>query len=163
MDLLSDVYMVYTYATIGNPETALILGIMVGLCLLIQLALVFVNLRAGPRLVMLKEMLIVLSGTAPGIHAMRVANGAERSEHAAMDAEAGLVFTRGIEMCFESCPGSVLQTYTLLLAMKGGGTFSKVALGSIITSALTTGFCAATISFECGPPLLPPLPPPSLP
>ncbi|GMI51962.1 hypothetical protein TeGR_g223 [Tetraparma gracilis] len=131
MDLLSDVYMIYTYATTEQQGTALSLAIMVGLCLLIQLALVFVNLRKGSKVAMLKEMLIVLTGTAPGIHAMRVANGAERSEHAAMNAEAGLTFTRGIEMCFESCPGSVLQTYTLLLEMKGGGDFSKAALGSI--------------------------------
>jgi hypothetical protein len=32
--------------------------------------------------------------------------------------------------------------------MNGGKGFSKVALGSIIMSALTTGFSAATISFE---------------
>jgi hypothetical protein len=32
--------------------------------------------------------------------------------------------------------------------MKGGHGFRKVALGSIIMSALTTGFIAATISFE---------------
>jgi hypothetical protein len=51
-------------------------------------------------------------------------------------------------MCFESCPGSVLQTHSLLLAMKSNGGFSKLALLSIIVSALTTGFSAATISFE---------------
>jgi hypothetical protein len=148
MDLISDVYMIYTYATTGNAGTALSLAIMVGLCLLIQLTLVFVNLRKGSKVAMLEEMLIVLTGTAPGIHAMRVANGSEQSEHAAMGVEAGLVFTRGIEMCFESCPGSVLQTYTLLLEMKGDGGLRKAALTSIIVSALTTGFGAATFSFE---------------
>ena len=101
-------------------------------------------------------MLIVLSGTAPGIHAMRVANGADQREHAAMNPEIELVFVRCIEMVFESVPGTVLQISTLLRSMKGGGDFSKVALGSIIVSALTTGFSAATISFEWVPPPAPP-------
>jgi hypothetical protein len=64
LDLLSDVYMIYTYATTGNPGTALSLAIMVGLCLLLQLFTVYTNTRRGPKLTMLKEMLIVLSGTA---------------------------------------------------------------------------------------------------
>jgi hypothetical protein len=141
--------MIYTYVTNeGQQGAALSLSIMVGLCLLFQLSNVWFNLRKGPMRVMLKEMLIVMSGIAPGIHAMRVANGADRSEHAAMDPEIELVFVRCIEMVFESVPGSVLQISTLLRSMKGNGGFSKVALGSIIVSALTTGFSAATISFE---------------
>jgi hypothetical protein len=64
MDLLSDLYMIYTYGTTGEHETALSLAIMVGICLLFQLSLVFFNTRKGPRRVMLKEMLIVLTGLA---------------------------------------------------------------------------------------------------
>ena len=140
LDLLSDLYMIYTYATTGQRGTAQSLGIMVGLCIGVQLWTVFNNTYKGPRRVMLKEMLIVLSGIAPGIHAMRVANGANQSEHAAMNPEIELVFVRCIEMVFESVPGTVLQTSTLLRSMKGNEGFSKVALGSIIVSALTTGF-----------------------
>jgi hypothetical protein len=62
MDLISDVYMISYYATTGQPGTALSLAIMVGLCLLIQLLVVWFQNRKGPRRVMLKEMLIVLSG-----------------------------------------------------------------------------------------------------
>jgi hypothetical protein len=51
-------------------------------------------------------------------------------------------------MVFESVPGTVLQISTCVQSMKGDGGFSKVALASIIVSALTTGFSAATISFE---------------
>jgi hypothetical protein len=42
----------------------------------------------------------------------------------------------------------VLQLIVFLKVMKRGGGVSKAALGSIIVSALTTGFSAATISFE---------------
>ncbi|GMI41589.1 hypothetical protein TeGR_g9423, partial [Tetraparma gracilis] len=64
LDLLSDLYMIYTYATTGQQGAALSLAVMVGLCLLAQLFAGYLNLRKGPKLNMLKEMLIVLSGTA---------------------------------------------------------------------------------------------------
>jgi hypothetical protein len=137
--------MIYRFVTEGRQGTALSLAIMVGLCLALQLAFVFVNLRKGPKTAMLREMLIVLTGIAPGIHAMRVANGIEPSEHAAVDTEKGLVYTRGIEMCIEAVPGTVLQMYA---GLGGSSGFGKAALGSIAMSALTTGFGAAVISFE---------------
>ncbi|GMI19234.1 hypothetical protein TeGR_g13668, partial [Tetraparma gracilis] len=148
MDLISDVFMIYTYATTGYQGTALSLAVMVGLCVGVQLITTFLQTRNAPRVVMIKEMLSVLSGVASGIHAMRVANGADQSEHAAMHPEMELVFTRCTEMVFESVPGTVLQISTCLQSMKGDDGFSKVALGSIIVSALTTGFSAATISFD---------------
>jgi hypothetical protein len=147
MDMLSDMYMIYQYATTGQQGTALSLAIMVGLCLLGQLLLVFLSKRKAPKRTLIKEILIVLSGIAPGIHAMRVANGAEQEEHAAVAPELELVITRGFEMACESVPGSIIQVRALLQTMRGGG-FSKAALGSIIVSALTTGFGAAVISFE---------------
>jgi hypothetical protein len=148
MDLISDLYMIYYYATTGERGAALSLGIMVGLCLSIQLFVAWFQCHKGPSRVMLKEMIIVLGGLKPGWDAMKVATGAEQGEHATLTSEVELTFTRGIEMAMEAAPGSVLQTYSLLQGMKGGGGYSRVALGSIIVSALTTGFCAATISFE---------------
>ncbi|GMI30415.1 hypothetical protein TeGR_g15014 [Tetraparma gracilis] len=64
LDLISDLYMIYTYATTGQQGAALSLAIMVGVCLLLQLIFVYMNTRRGPKLTMVKEMLIVLSGTA---------------------------------------------------------------------------------------------------
>jgi hypothetical protein len=105
MDLLSDVFMIYTYATTEQQGTALSLGIMVGLCLLGQLLVVWIQAHKGPTHVMLKEMLIVLSGMKPGIDAMRAANGNEQAEHAAVNPEVELTCTRGCELVFESIPG----------------------------------------------------------
>jgi hypothetical protein len=101
MDLISDVYMIYTYATTGNAGTALSLAIMVGLCLLTQLLVVWAQTHKGPRRVMLKEILIVLSGLKPGWDAMNVAAGIEQGEHAAMSSDIELSLTRGIEMSCE--------------------------------------------------------------
>jgi hypothetical protein len=145
LDLITDVYMIYTYATTGQKGTALSLGIMVGLCLLLQLLCVFMNTRKAPKKVILRETLIVLSGVAPGIHAMRVANGAQMSEHAAFDPEIELVITRCAEMAFESIPGCCLQFYAAMKILQEDGTWSKRALASIVASAFATGFSAATI------------------
>ncbi|GMI32162.1 hypothetical protein TeGR_g11318 [Tetraparma gracilis] len=148
LDLITDLYMIYTYATTGQQGTALSLAIMVGLCMAIQLFLTWVQAHKGPKLVMLKEMLIVLTALAPGIHAMRVANGVDKNEYDSMDADIVLTAFRCAEMCFESCPGSVLQTYAVFEVAKRGGGWSKQAIASIVVSALTTGFGAATISFD---------------
>jgi hypothetical protein len=169
MDLISDLYMIYTYATTDQQGTALSLAIMVGLCLLGQLFLVWVQTHKGPRRVMLKEMLIVLSGTKPGIDAKRVADGNEQAEHAAVNPEMELTTTRCFELVCESIPGTrasariqsrfirlfslfagtLLQLTALVKNMReNDGDYSKRALGSIIMSACTTGFTAATISFD---------------
>jgi hypothetical protein len=106
LDLLSDVYRIYMYAATGQQGAALSLAAMVGLCLLGQLALVWVQAHKGPRRVMLKEMLIVLSGMKPGIDAKRVADGNEQAEHAAINPETELVCTRCFELVCESIPGA---------------------------------------------------------
>jgi hypothetical protein len=85
---------------------------MVGLCLLGQLFLVWVQARKGPRRVMLKEMLIVLSGMKPGIDAMRVAGGNEQSEHAAINPDLELTATRCFELVCESIPGTLASART---------------------------------------------------
>jgi hypothetical protein len=65
LDLISDLYMIYTYATTpGQEGTAASLAIMVGLCMTIQMFVTWVQAHKGPKLVMLKEMLLVLSGLA---------------------------------------------------------------------------------------------------
>jgi len=54
------------------------------------------------------------------------------------------VLTKGIEMVCESIPGCCLQMFALMKA----GTVSQAAIGSVVVSALTTGFSSASIAFE---------------
>jgi hypothetical protein len=79
---------------------------------------------------------------------MRVANGQERDEHAAVGSEIVLTLTRIFELACESIPGSILQTGKFMQSIKSEDGWSKVALGSIVVSACTTGFTSAVISFE---------------
>jgi hypothetical protein len=156
MDLFTDIFMIYTYAATGKKGAALSLTVMVGLCFLGQLLIVWAQARKGPRRVMLKEMLIVLSGMKPGIDAKRVAEGNEHKKHAAMSPDMELAFTRSVEMAMEAIPGSLLQVKTLMQATK----VSIVPLASIMVSAHTTGFSASTITFVYAPPPPPPTRPP---
>jgi hypothetical protein len=145
LDFGSDVYMIRAYATTGQMGTAQLLASMVGLCVLLQLLAVFMNTRKAPKRVRAREMLIVLSGIAPGIHAKRVADGAETRKHAIYGSEFELALARCAEMAFESIPGCCLQIYACIIMLEEQGTWSKRALGSILASALATGYGAATI------------------
>jgi hypothetical protein len=168
--------MIYTYATTEQQGTALSLGIMVGLCLLAQLFLVWLQTHKGPKRGMLKEMLIVLSGMKPGVDAKRVADGNVKAEFAVLQPDVELTATRSIELICESIPGTtggrvgeaaskspdpsnhvfifvrvgtVLQLFALIKYMQEhDGDYSRRALTSVIVSACATGFTSATISFD---------------
>ncbi|GMI25446.1 hypothetical protein TeGR_g9854 [Tetraparma gracilis] len=111
LDLITDAYMIYTYTAAGSTGHALSLVIMVGLCLALQLFLVWFQNRKGPRSVMLREVLIVLSGTKPGIDAKRVANGNVGEQHCVLPPDVELVCTRLIEVICESIPGATGYQY----------------------------------------------------
>jgi hypothetical protein len=107
MDLGTDIFMIYTYWISGQEKSALSLAIMVGLCILLQVAAVVANTKNDPSLgVKVREVLIVLSGVAPGIHAMRVGRGEEKKDHRVLDPEMELTITRGLELGVESIPGT---------------------------------------------------------
>ncbi|GMI35292.1 hypothetical protein TeGR_g2861 [Tetraparma gracilis] len=143
LDLITDLYMIYFYATTGQQKTALSLAIMVSVCLGVQIAIVCMDLRKSPRLVVLREILLVLSGVKPGIDAMRVASKIEL-EHATLESLTSLTIAKGVEIATEAIPGTVLQLAALLRA----DTIRGQALASVAVSALTTGFTAAMTAFD---------------
>jgi hypothetical protein len=147
LDMGTDLFMIYTYMTTGQASNALSLGIMVGLSMGIQLFMAVINRKKAPARVLVKELLIVLSGLAPGVHAMRVAGGKEAEHAHAFDSDLELIFTRVCEVVFESVPGGVVQMAAYLENTKSG-TNQTQALVSILISALTTGFSTATICFD---------------
>ena len=140
IDLASDIAMVVTYLNEGLVGTARSLLVMISACLLLQLYLVYLQTSRGPRRVMIKEMLIVLSGTKPGVDAMRVASGAEPNEHNVFNPEVELTFMRMCELFCEAIPGCILQFTAAMRTLQGGKPVSNIAVGSIVISALTTGY-----------------------
>ena len=144
LDMATDLFVIVTYMraeeTRGYGYS--LMG-MLALSMLLQLALVFAQNKEKP-LLTVKEMLIVISGMKPGVDSYRVCSGQVMEVHHSVDAKTELVITKCIEMVCESIPGCVLQMFVLMKA----GTVSKAAVGSVVISALTTGFSSASISFE---------------
>ena len=143
-DMATDIFVTMGY--MGEVETRgygwSLLGMIVA-CMVCQLLIVFVQNKKKP-LVMAKEMLIVLTGLKPGYDCFKVVSGFAMCEHHAFDAKSELAITKGIEMVCESIPGCIIQMFVLLKLKE----VSRSAVGSLIVSAMTTGFSSASISFE---------------
>lgn len=107
LDLVTDVTMVFTYY--ANPELRIYAAIMGGLVIfniLNQMLLCWLNWHKGPKKALFRELLLVLSGLAPGVYAARVANGDERSKHSKMTHMEVLSHARLCEMICEAIPGA---------------------------------------------------------
>ncbi|GMI20248.1 hypothetical protein TeGR_g6649 [Tetraparma gracilis] len=140
----TDFYMIYDYGTSGQTGTAVALACMVTLNMVMQLTLVWINFRKGPKREMLKEAAYVLTAAKPGVNAWRLAHGVEKSTHAATTPELVWTIEKGFELVCESIPGSVLLTHQMLSSLRSSGTFSKAALASVLVSALATGFTSVS-------------------
>jgi len=145
LDMATDAFVIWGY--MGKEDTReygwSLLGMVVG-SMVLQLLIVFVQNKSKPRL-MATEALIVLSGLKPAFDCYRVVSGHEMEGHHTIDAKLELVCTKGIEMLCESIPGCLLQQYVLLT---NRGLISRTTVGSVLVSAMTTGFSSASISFE---------------
>ena len=145
LDMATDIFVMWVY--MGKEETKgygdSLLGMIVA-GMVLQLVLVFAQNKKTP-LKMLKEMLIVMLGVKPAVDCYRVCAGHEMQQHHAVDPQTELVATKMIELVAESIPGCLLQLYVLL---KNKNLVSTTTVGSLIVSALTTGFISASISFD---------------
>jgi len=75
--LTTDINTIVLYMREGQVGTTRSLLAMISACLLLQLMVVYLQTSGGSRCFMVKESLIVLSGTKPGVDGMRVASGAD--------------------------------------------------------------------------------------
>ena len=145
LDMATDIFVILRY--MGKDDTrgyGWSLLWMIVASMMLQLFVVFAQNKGKPW-VMAKEMLIVLTGLKPGYDSFKVCSGQEMDDHHSLDAKVELVASKGIEMACESIPGGLLQLYVLL---KQRETMSLATVGSVIVSAMTTGFSSASISFE---------------
>ena len=144
LDMATDIFVIARY--VGTVETRgygwLLLGMVVA-SMVLQLCVVLMQNKGKPR-VLAKEMLIVMTGLKPAIDAGRVCAGQEMEEHHAFDAKSELMMTKGVEMISESIPGTLLQMYVLVKVRNA----SRATVGSVVVSAMTTGFSSASISFD---------------
>jgi len=144
LDMATDIFVIVGYMrdekTKGYGWS--LLGMVVG-SMVLQLLIVFGQNRKKPW-AMAKDMLIVMTFAKPGYDCYKVCSNQDMDEHHVFDAKTELVLTKGAEMMAESIPGSLLQLYVLLKVRNVSG----ATVGSVIVSAMTTGFSSASISFE---------------
>ena len=127
VDLASDVAKVILYVSEGQVGNASSLLAMISKCLFIQLITVYAQTSRGPRRLMVKEMIIVLSGTKPGVDAMRVASGAEKIEYNLLDPSVELTGARVAEFVCEAILGCILQVTAAMRVLQAGGDVSNIA------------------------------------
>jgi len=144
LDMATDIFVIVGY--MGEEETKgygwSLLGMIVG-SMMLQLLIVFVQNRKKAR-VLMTEALIVLTGLKPGVDCYRLCAAQEMEQHHLMDAQFELVATKCAEMIAESIPGCLLQFYVMLKVKNA----SRATVGSVLVSAITTGFSSASISFD---------------
>ena len=96
-------------------------------------------------LAVLKEVALVLLCLKPGFEVWHLAHGAEHDPGALMDPKNAMIFGKVIERVFESIPGAILTTVTLL---DHADARSPSTVASVIVACLATAFVATTIAYN---------------
>ena len=144
VDAATDIYVVGTYYSEGLHFQANVMLGMISANLGIQILVVLGQYKKKRWTVKLKESLITLFFLRPIVDAYRVTTHHEDGD-ATMDSLTEMIGNKCVELAAESIPGCVLQIYVWLVNPDEIGIG---ALISILTSALTTGFASAMISFD---------------
>ncbi|GMI13543.1 hypothetical protein TrLO_g6791 [Triparma laevis f. longispina] len=147
VDVATDIFMAWTYFD-SEEEDARQFGIsiciMLGLSIAAQSVIAIVQNKKKNILVILRELLYVISFIKPGVDAARVSSEREDPD-LTFDVMTELIMHRIVKLFADSIPGSILQTYALVM-LSGGR--STGAYFSVIVSLLTTGVIGATISYD---------------
>jgi hypothetical protein len=96
-------------------------------------------------LAVLKEVALVCFCLKPGVEVWRLAHGEEHDPGAPADPKVGMVISEAIERVFESIPGAILTTVTLL---DHADARSPSTVASVIVACLATAFVATTIAYN---------------
>ena len=144
LDMSTDAVSITNFRRASQIGFANALAVMIGINMVVQLAMVFVqNKKKGPRTLLL-EMFFAVTCLAPGVHAYRVAHGSERDALHIVDPRTMLIISKCVELVFEALPGLVLQLYAYFTLVQSSG----FALVSISASAATIAFNVSSIYFD---------------
>ncbi len=110
-----------------------------------QLLLTIVMTKHLGLLAVLKEVALVLLCLKPGFDVWHLAHGAEHDPGAPMDPKQAMIIGKVAERVFESIPGAILTTVTLL---DHADARSPSTVASVIFACLATAFVATTIVYN---------------
>ena len=97
------------------------------------------------KLAVLKEVFLVLTCLKPAVEIWRLAHGADSDPGAPMDPKVALIVGKTGERVFESIPGAILTSVTLL---NTADVRSPSTVVSVIVACLATAFVATTIAYN---------------
>jgi hypothetical protein len=146
-DMASDAYVVRLYFSLGQTSAAYSLLAMVGLNMLWQGSIVYMQtngLKRDKWRTRLIELLAVVTFTKPGLDAYRVAGGAEAAPGAALSPLTEMSLTKAGELIFEAIPGLVLQLISLMKTKD----VSTAAVASVFMSVASAGLTATTQFYD---------------
>jgi len=146
IDMITDIVMITKFHAEGRHSFARASTICVSLCLGVQTFIVYGQNAKKSRARQVKEQLILFSLLKPGVDAWRnaTATASNREEGIAIDPKTELTFSRGVELCFESIPGTVLQLAALVHAKEN----ESMAYFALASSVITAATMSAYISWD---------------
>jgi len=144
--LLSDIVMITKFHADGSQNFGTASTACVSLCLGMQSIMVYDQDSKKLRGRQVKEQLIVFSLLKPGVDVWRSATyvASNREEGTAVDPKTELSYARGIELVFESVPGTVLHLAALIHAKEA----DNVGYFALASSVITTGTMPACMSWD---------------
>ena len=145
-DIITDIVVAATFLKEKRYSYLILTVSMIAACMLLQGALVVgQNYRRGFKRTVI-ELIPVLTCFKPCIDAFRVASGSKMQPGNLFDPLTEMTYTKCIEMFAESIPGVLIQLSAIATTDKVSS--STIIWTSLAASALTTGYTAATISYN---------------
>ena len=143
--MITDIAAIYRFFKLGQNNFAWANIAFIGVSLLFQLGVVYLQNNKRGWKVMAYEAMIVLLMIKPAIDTSRVAKGEVQEENTAFDPQAELILTKCVEMVAEAIPSSVLQSYAIV---SDTDDVSRQAVFSVFISAGCIAFASSTMSMD---------------
>jgi hypothetical protein len=144
LDSFSDTYMIFQFFRDENFVMAWGVSITIIANLALQAFIGFGQNRKMSVKYVVRELFMTALMLQPVVLAWRVATGEEKGKDLLFRPELELSLSRITELIAESLPSIILQSYAFIKAKKK----SKLALTSIIISAMTISFIGTIISWD---------------
>jgi hypothetical protein len=145
-DIITDIFMVLQFKREGNDILADATVACCCFCMLIQIFTISIQHHKAGFWKVFIEILFILTFTKPAVDAFHVASGKEQTSEMVFDPLFELSLVKGCEMVVESIPGSIIQTYALIMAPVG--TRSTTAIFSLAVSMGTTAFSTSMMCYD---------------
>ena len=151
IDLVTDIYITYMFwkerGEKGIFFRCSMMMLIVSVMLMVSITILQHHKRGLKRVSI--EVFPVILGLKPAVDAFRVASCAKIEEGQIFEPLVEMAYIKGVEMFAEAIPGVIIQLAAILSTDGSDGSrVSKAAILSLASSALTTGFISATLSYD---------------